>query len=383
MTIVSVCPACAGKNLRAVAATVALPVTSNVYPRSAEAARGVTRASLELWGCEDCGLLFNRAFDPRKLVYDAAYETSLHHSQSFRDYAAGLVAALQRSLPVRGATILEIGCGRGEFLALLQASDRRCIGFDRSYDGTLSGTTGLDLRARDFDPTRDPERGDLVICRHVLEHLSDPLPLAAVLRAATTPEGQVYVEVPSGEWTLRDGGVWDLIYEHCSYFTPRALEALLLRAGLVPQTIETAFGGQFLRALCGQGAASSWHTPAPDAHLFGDFAARLASVLRDWSRRMQEASARGLRVAAWGAGSKAVTFLNAIEGADRIVCVVDQNPRKQGLHIAGTGCRIVAPKSLVRERPDLLLVMNPRYRDEIAATMRDLGLERVPLDCVS
>lgn len=98
---------------------------------------------------------------------------------------------------------------------------------------------------------------------------------------------------------------------------------------------------------------------------------------------MQEASARGLRVAAWGAGSKAVTFLNAIEGADRIVCVVDQNPRKQGLHIAGTGCRIVAPKSLVRERPDLLLVMNPRYRDEIAATMRDLGLERVPLDCVS
>jgi hypothetical protein len=60
--------------------------------------------------------------------------------------------------------------------------------------------------------------------------------------------------------------------------------------------------------------------------------------------------------------------------------VVDINPHKQGRHLAGTGQRIVPPKALRDDPPELVVLMNPLYRDEIAATLDALGLrpELVP-----
>ncbi len=47
---------------------------------------------------------------------------------------------------------------------------------------------------------------------------------------------------------------------------------------------------------------------------------------------------------------------------------------KRGMFIAGSGQRIVSPDDLTESRPDLVLVMNPNYRDEIRRTIDDLGL---------
>jgi len=45
---------------------------------------------------------------------------------------------------------------------------------------------------------------------------------------------------------LRDLGIWDLIYEHCSYFTAPSIHRLFREVGLPPREIYTAFGDQFL-----------------------------------------------------------------------------------------------------------------------------------------
>jgi hypothetical protein len=54
--------------------------------------------------------------------------------------------------------------------------------------------------------------------------------------------------------------------------------------------------------------------------------------------------------------------------------VVDINPHKRGKHLAGTGQRIVAPADLAADPPDIVVVMNPVYRDEIAADLAGRGL---------
>ena len=59
---------------------------------------------------------------------------------------------------------------------------------------------------------------------------------------------------------------------------------------------------------------------------------------------------------------------------DVVTRVVDINPHKQGKHLAGTGQRIVAPAALADDPPDLVVVMNPIYRDEIAADLARQGL---------
>ena len=53
---------------------------------------------------------------------------------------------------------------------------------------------------------------------------------------------------------------------------------------------------------------------------------------------------------------------------------MDINPRKQGMCLAGTGQQIVPPEFLREVRPDVIVVMNPIYEDEIREIAQRLGL---------
>ena len=59
---------------------------------------------------------------------------------------------------------------------------------------------------------------------------------------------------------------------------------------------------------------------------------------------------------------------------DEIAAAVDINPHRQGYFMPATGHRIVGPQDLVELKPDVVIVMNPIYRDEIAADLAKLGL---------
>ena len=47
-------------------------------------------------------------------------------------------------------------------------------------------------------------------------------------------------------FTLKEFGIWDLIYEHYSYFTALSLSRLFAGAGFKPLSLEEAFGSQYL-----------------------------------------------------------------------------------------------------------------------------------------
>ena len=88
---------------------------------------------------------------------------------------------------------------------------------------------------------------------------------------------------------------------------------------------------------------------------------------------LRQAHLGGERVVAWGAGSKGNTFLNLV-GQD-VAAIVDINPKKRGKFVAGTGQPILAPDQLVESPPAAVVIMNPVYRTEIAASLDALGIE--------
>jgi len=77
----------------------------------------------------------------------------------------------------------------------------------------------------------------------------------------------------------------------------------------------------------------------------------------------------------WGAGSKGVAFLSMLGVGDEVDYAVDVNPGKDGMFMPGTGHEIVSPNRLEQLRPDLVVVMNTAYADEIAAELRARGIE--------
>lgn len=388
------CPACAAQALRPFFRAEQLPVHCNVFRTSADEARTVGRGDIHLAVCTDCGLVHNTAFDPAKLEYGGHYEASLHFSPHFRTWAAELADRLVSRFELKGRLAVEIGCGKGEFLATLVERGARGLGFDEGYAGEVdaSAPDGLEIRRSFFDAARDADTGSLdgalVLARHVLEHVEDPSGFLDGIRPAlSTSGGGVYLEVPDATFTLRDRGIWDLIYEHCSYFTPASLRRLVGSAGIqIDEMRGGEYGGQFLsvEGRWAPGAAAAPATGSDDdvdevVALAQGFAETFREFTSSWSERLTGWLDASRRVAVWGMGSKGVTFLNLMERGDEIRTCIDLNPRKRGLFVPGTAQPIRTPDELGElapaDRPDVVLVMNPLYENEIRSSLVDLGIE--------
>ena len=56
------------------------------------------------------------------------------------------------------------------------------------------------------------------------------------------------------------------------------------------------------------------------------------------------------------------------------VYAVDINPSKQGRYLPGTGQRIVPPDFLKEFQPQIVVLMNPIYRQEVEDQLGRLGV---------
>ena len=96
------------------------------------------------------------------------------------------------------------------------------------------------------------------------------------------------------------------------------------------------------------------------------FPHRLQDAVRRSATFIEGAIQDGARLALWGAGAKSVAFVNLVPGADRIPIVVDVNPRKQGMFIPGTAQPIIPPSRLADHPPDIVILLNPAYSEEVS-----------------
>ncbi len=173
-------------------------------------------------------------------------------------------------------------------------------------------------------------------------------------------------------------GIWDIIYEHCSYYTAASLERLFLETGFGPRDTWTAYGDQFLciDAVLDPPATAPSAPPLDELSAWVDrFAGHQREKVDSWGDRLSRMFRAGQRVVIWGAGSKGVTFLNTVAGGEGVVAAVDINTRKQGRYVPGSGQPVVGPEALAEQGADVVLVMNPLYVSEIRVQLLRLGLE--------
>jgi SAM-dependent methyltransferase len=382
------CPVCGLGSTEPFFDLATVPVHCNILWPTAAEAQSAVRGAVSLVLCSGCGLVFNAAFDPSLVTYDESYENSLHHSPRFEAYAEALARDLSDRLNLRDQLVVEVGCGKGEFLRrLCQTAGARGVGIDASYDPNLAPADADDsvrfIREAFTSVPKDLQPA-LVFCRHVLEHLQDPAPFVGRLAepAMRSAGCRVFIEVPNVLSTLRDLGIWDIIYEHCNYFSAPALGRLCESAGLSVERAYTAFGEQFLCIEAHGGQPSPSPTHSGDVRELRELAARFSSEYRHkvtrWQTRLSQFHVEGRTVALWGAGSKGITFANSVPGGGAggaVTCLVDLNPRKHGRFVPGTGQPVVPPNALKQLRPDVIIVMNPLYREEIGTLARELGLD--------
>jgi SAM-dependent methyltransferase len=359
-----------------------VPVHCNVLWPTHAAALAAPRGDIHLGYFPACGHVYNLKFDPSLMEYTQEYENSLHFSPRFQEYATTLADGLVAKYNLKDKDIVEIGAGKGDFLIMLCAKyGNRGWGYDPSYVPEEGYTAPNVTFIQDFYSEKyTDQKADLIVCRHVLEHIEDPDAFVAQVRRAVGERKDtiVFFEVPNSLWTLRQLGIWDIIYEHCSYFSPTSLAQVFRRNGFRVLHVDQVFGGQFLTIEAipeddppGEDDSAELSALLDDARAFAD---NYREKHDYWRKTLERLASLGKRGVVWGAGSKGVTFLNALADSRSIEYIVDINPRKQAKHVAGTGQLIVPPEFLSEMRPDFVIIMNTNYREEIDQTLRNLGV---------
>lgn len=377
------CPACAAQDLKTLYQLPAIPAQSVVLLDSREEALGYPQGELTLTLCQGCGLLFNATFDAGLVDYAANTEESQHFSGTFNRFAVELAAELAGRQDLEGKLVLEIGCGKGDFLMeLVEQTGARAIGVDPGFiNERLIGekAQSIEFIRGYFDPAQIEETPDLILCRHTLEHIPEVGQFLADITRITNdnPECQVMFETPDVARVLEEGAFWDIYHEHCSYFTIGSHARLLRRSGLNVTQSYLAYQGQYIIQYAQLGAGLS----RPDeqdldqilalARVFPDKVEKTRAV---WTERVREAHSLGQRIAIWGGGSKAVAFLTTNQISSEVSQVVDINRYKQGKYLPSTGHLVLPPEALKAAPPDLIMVMNPIYLNEIREHLCQMGL---------
>ena len=331
-----------------------LPVLQNKMFDSADAARACARGDVVLVQSRATGLVFNQAFRPELVGYDADYQNEQGLSAAFARHLDGVLGVMQRHFA--GASLIEVGCGKGLFLERLLASGFDVTGLDPTYEGSNERVI------RRFFTPELALRADGLVLRHVLEHVADPVAFLAGLREANGGAGRIYIEVPCLDWIAAHHAWFDIFYEHVNYFRAVDFERMF---GTVHEA-GRSFAGQYLYVVADLATLRTPRRPASDEF---SLPAKFLSAIDD-SRRLLAAKGEGAARAIWGGASKGVIFALFMERAGvPIDTVIDINPAKQGRHLAATGLRVQSPEEAMAHLPDGadVFVMNSNYLAEIEA----------------
>lgn len=381
----TVCPSCGSDRVELFYEARSVPVNSVLLLSSRERALAFPTGDLRLGLCGDCGFIHNTSFDRRLVEYSSRCEETQGFSPFFRAWHEGLARRLIDRYSLHAKKIVEIGCGKGEFLALLcDLGDNRGIGFDPAYipERIAPESASRIQFVSDFYTEKNGGlNADFLCCKMTLEHVADSADFVRMVRCSlrNSPEACVFFQVPNVARVLEDEAFWDIYYEHCSYFSTRSLAGLFRMAGFEVLDVGLEYGDQYVTIEARVGEKALSPPVAEDdledlKNLVQSFATRVPQHIAGWRTRLQGYRERGLKTVVWGAGSKGVTFLSTLDLPGAVEFVVDINPNMSGHYLAKTGLEIVNPAFLKDYRPDVVIAMNPVYREEIITELSNWGL---------
>jgi len=341
-----------------------MPAIAQNFPGAGELAldRGV---SFDVRQCSGCGLV-QLTCEPvpyhRDVIRAAAFSREM--SQFRREQFATFLEEFQ----LEGARLVEIGCGRGEYLALLQEAGAEVTGLEHSAasvavcrQGGLNVVEGY-VETEDYRIPGAPFDGFCIF--NFLEHIPEINPFLAGISHNLVPGGIGLVEVPNFEMMLRERLLSEFMTDHLYYFTKDTLAFTLQTNGFEVLRCREVWHDYIVSAVVRKRAPLSLAS-------FREPLQRVQADLDAFLAKFPDKS-----VVVWGAGHQALAAISLHQLKDRIGFVVDSAPFKQGRFTPASHLPIKSPEHLQSDdRVRAVIVMGAGYSDEIAAVIeRDYQL---------
>jgi len=265
-----------------------VPVLQNRVFETHELALNSDKGYIEVRQNNESGLYENVLFDSSKLIYDANYDNEQANSEVFQNHLNDVLNILSPVLIDK--KVIEVGCGKGHFLELLLSKGFNAYGCDPTYTGHN------DKVSKSFFSESLGLSGDVIILRHVLEHIQHPIDFLRKIAEVNGNKGLIYIEVPDFNWIVNNQTYFDIFYEHVNYFRPD--DFLKIFGNIVSRG--TLFQGQYQYVLADLGSIQM----PPYALEESDNVAAVNFTKLD--RLVKELSVIKKPLFTWGAASKGV-----------------------------------------------------------------------------
>jgi 2-polyprenyl-3-methyl-5-hydroxy-6-metoxy-1,4-benzoquinol methylase len=187
------------------------------------------------YSCRDCGLVFANPVPDQEAIH-GFYAALDDEEYSQEDEGRGrnfrvILQRLSRFVPP-GSSVLDVGAASGIFLNLAREAGFQVTGIEPSASLVADAKKlyGLELFCGSAEQFVTREKFMAVTLLDVLEHVTDPDALLAVLEGFLSPQGTLVIVTPDiGSWAARimGGRWWHFRVAHVNFFNRRSLARLL------------------------------------------------------------------------------------------------------------------------------------------------------------
>jgi len=310
--------------------------------------------NLDVYQCSGCGLVqLNSQPVPyyKDVIRTAAYspEMKKFRIQQFDNFLA--------KCNLKGKKILEVGCGKGEYLKLIKQCDADVYGVEHLSESVdvcmkdgLSVTKGF---IGGIDPFKHPSYPlDGFFILNFLEHIPSINSTLKGIASNLTEDGIGLVEVPNFDMILKKNLFSEFIADHLFYFTKDTLVRALEFNGFDVLECNSIWYDYILSAIVKKRKkldVSNFHKVQE-------------KIKADINKYVDD----NIRVAVWGAGHQALAVISLTKIEKKIKYVIDSAVFKQGFYTPSSHLKIVPPSRLDRGDISAIIVMAASYSDEVA-----------------
>ena len=318
-------------------------------------------SDLNLFQCSSCGLV---QLSEKPVSYYKEVIRASSFSDEMKKFRGEQFLSWVDKYNLKGKSILEVGCGRGEYLSILKQTEVSLAhGIEYSKESVsscinseLSVTKGF---FGDENFVLPKQKYDGFICLNFMEHWPDPNRVLEHLKHNLSEGAVGIIEVPNFDMILKQGLYSEFISDHLFYFTKDTLTFMLNYNGFEVIECSVIWHDYILSAVVRK-------RKRIDLSLLKSRKLNVETELNSFIDKFEKKE-----VAIWGAGHQSLAVMSLAKLENKIRYVVDSAPFKQGKYTPATHFPIVAPIELVNNPVKAVIIIAASYSNEVACIMKN------------
>lgn len=327
--------------------------------------------------CKKCNLVqLKETLNPQ--IYEQ-YHFVGNSAGGYEEYLKKLSNELIESFDVQNKSIFEIGASNGVFLKFLREEGNNEVqGIEPSKKLCQDAKKfNIDLEEDFFNKDyvkQHQDKFDVVIIRHVLEHINDLSEVIKSISEIIKQDGKIVVEVPDLNKMIEKKLFSNIFHEHLNYFSLKTLNNLFKEINFYPiYTTEVAIHGGAILAIYEKRANSKIDLDKQvNIKKIENFFEESETYYQKIKNKIFYLMSEEKIIHGFGASHRTFSLMgNSCLNKKHIPYIYDNNVLLHNKYLNGSQSKIVSPSLIKQYQPDVIVIFATSYEKEISFELRN------------